>query len=207
MPTLAPPCKPRRLWSAACPSPDTRFSAVSKSDRVVITWSPSGYTPVVPDCPDALSAPCFLITTWQLVKAHGVTRNEPKIHFICYLTVEDAAWLRRRTDFSHIIVSELDAIIKDINLPLKWGLKKIAVRKDSTSVLNWIRAAVTEHQRVNTKGAAEMFILQWVGILKELITEFELSLSMTLVPSTKKKKQKKKNKNRADVLTRIQKRG
>ena len=29
---------------------------------------------------------CLLITTWQLVKAHGVTMNEPKIHGICYIT-------------------------------------------------------------------------------------------------------------------------
>ena len=29
---------------------------------------------------------CLLITTWQLVKTHGVTRNEPKIHGICYIT-------------------------------------------------------------------------------------------------------------------------
>ena len=69
---------------------------LSKSDRVVISWSPSGYTPVRPDCPDALSPPCLLITTWQLVKAHGVTRNEPKIHFICHITSErnNATWDR-----------------------------------------------------------------------------------------------------------------
>ena len=30
---------------------------------------------------------CLLITTWQLVKAHVVTRNEPKIHVICYITI------------------------------------------------------------------------------------------------------------------------
>ena len=60
---------------------------LSKSDRIVITWSPSVYTPVGPDCHDALSPPCLLITTWQLVKAHGVTRNEPNIHVICYITV------------------------------------------------------------------------------------------------------------------------
>ena len=57
----------------------------SKSDHVVFTWSPSGYTTVGPDCPDALS--CLRITTWQLVKVHGVTRNEPKIIVICYITV------------------------------------------------------------------------------------------------------------------------
>ena len=56
----------------------------SKSDHVVfITWSPSGYTPVGPDCPDVL--PCLLIAKWQLVKAHGVTRNEPKIYVIRYI--------------------------------------------------------------------------------------------------------------------------
>ena len=30
---------------------------------------------------------CLLITTWQLVKAHGVTRNEPKIPGICYMQI------------------------------------------------------------------------------------------------------------------------
>ena len=39
------------------------------------------------DCPGALPSPYLLITTWQLVKAHGVTRNEPKINVICYITV------------------------------------------------------------------------------------------------------------------------
>ena len=64
---------------------------LSKSDRVVITWSPSGYTPVGSDCPEALSPPCLLITTWPLVKVHGVTKNEPKIHVICYKTIVSEA--------------------------------------------------------------------------------------------------------------------
>ena len=87
-PTLAPPCKlyrQRCLWSAACPSFDSWFSALSKSACVVLITS--GYTPVGPDCHDALSSLCFLITIWQLVKAHEVTRNELKIHIICYITL------------------------------------------------------------------------------------------------------------------------
>ena len=36
---------------------------LSKSDHVITTWSPSGYTPVGPKCPDVLSSPCLLITT------------------------------------------------------------------------------------------------------------------------------------------------
>ena len=45
---------------------------------------------------------------------------------------------------------------------------------DSTTALNWIRAAVTEHRRVKTKGAAKINILRPVGILKERIAEIEL---------------------------------
>ena len=67
------------------PTPDSL--ALSKSDLVIITWSPSGYTPVGPDCLDVLSSLCLLITTWQLVKAHGVTRNKLKIHVICYIYI------------------------------------------------------------------------------------------------------------------------
>ena len=77
----------RRLWLTVCPSFDPILSTLSKSDRVVlITWSPSGYTPVVPKCPDVLLYPCLLITAWQLFKAHGITRSKPKIHAICYIT-------------------------------------------------------------------------------------------------------------------------
>ena len=39
--------------------------------------------------------------------------------------VEDAAWLRKRSNFSHINSAELNATIKGINLALKWGLKRL----------------------------------------------------------------------------------
>ena len=59
---------------------------LSKSDRVVITSR--GLLPVTHLLDrTALSSPCLLITTWQLVKAHGVIRNEPKIYVICYITI------------------------------------------------------------------------------------------------------------------------
>ena len=41
--------------------------------------NPTGQTRCLP--------PCLLITTWQPVKAHGVTRNEPKIYVICCITM------------------------------------------------------------------------------------------------------------------------
>ena len=89
VPTLASPCK--LVWDASdrlrVPRSTVILCTLSKSDRVVlITWSPSGYTPVRPECPDAPSSSCLLIKIWQLTKAHVVTRNEPKIHVICYIT-------------------------------------------------------------------------------------------------------------------------
>ena len=34
--------------------------------------------------------------------------------------VEDAAWFRKKCDYNHINVAELEATIKDVNLALKW---------------------------------------------------------------------------------------
>ena len=38
--------------------------------------------------------------------------------------VEDSAWLMNKTDFSHIILAELKALLKGFNLAVKWGLEK-----------------------------------------------------------------------------------
>ena len=63
-----------------------RFSSLCLN---LIAWfSSRGLLPVTHLLyPSALIVlPCLLITTWQLVKAYGVTRNEPKIHGICFIT-------------------------------------------------------------------------------------------------------------------------
>ena len=87
VPTLAPPCKLVRDIADRLRVPRSTpiLSTLSKSDRVVlITWSPSGYTPVVPECPDR----SVLFTNHNLTacQSTGITRNEPKIHGICYIT-------------------------------------------------------------------------------------------------------------------------
>ena len=89
VPTLAPTSKLVRNASdqLRVPRSIAILCTQSKTDRVVlITWSPSGYTPVRPERPDAPSSSCLLIKMWQLAKAHRVSRNEPKIHVICYIT-------------------------------------------------------------------------------------------------------------------------
>ena len=86
-PTLAPPCKLIRDASGRLRVPRSTaiLSTLSKSHCVVlITWSSSVYSPVRPECPDR--AVLFTNQNVTACQAHGVTRNEPKIHGICYIT-------------------------------------------------------------------------------------------------------------------------
>ncbi|XP_068233538.1 uncharacterized protein [Palaemon carinicauda] len=105
---------------------------------------------------------------------------------------KDAAWLRKKDDFNHINVAELEAVLKGVNLAIRWGLESIEVRTDSATVGAWLKFIVSAEKRVDTKGAAEMIIKRRLGTLKELITEFGLNIVVQMVPSKKKK---------ADILT------
>nr|XP_027233814.1 uncharacterized protein LOC113825211 [Penaeus vannamei] len=49
-------------------------------------------------------------------------------------TVEDGACLRKKDDYNHINVAEVDAVLKGINLALKWSLRDIEIRTDSATV-------------------------------------------------------------------------
>ena len=56
------------IWSTACPLFDCNSCTLSKSDRMVlITWSLSGYTPVVPECPDCAA----LFTNHNMTACHS----------------------------------------------------------------------------------------------------------------------------------------
>lgn len=55
---------------------------------------------------------------------------------------------------------------------------------------------LTEGKRIRTKGAAEMIVKRRLCILRNLIEEFDLRVTITLVPTSK---------NKADELTRVKK--
>ena len=111
--------------------------------------------------------------------------------------VEDASWVRKKNDYNHINVAELEAVLKGINLCAKWGLQKVEVVTDSATVYGWINLTLTEEKKVKTKGAAEMLVKRRLGILKSLIQELSLQVTVRLVKSAV---------NKADELTRIRKR-
>ena len=55
---------------------------------------------------------------------------------------------------------------------------------------------LSEEKRIKTKGAAEILVKRRIGVLKELIDDLQLALTITLVPSER---------NKANVLTRVKK--
>ena len=110
------------------------------------------------------------------------------------LVEEDATWLRKKNHYNHINVAELDAVLKGINLAIKWGLREIEIRTDSDTVLSWVTSTVEESGRIRKKGAGEMIVKQRLGILAELISEFKLQIKVVFVPSER---------NKADPLTQI----
>ncbi|KAK3892373.1 hypothetical protein Pcinc_003743 [Petrolisthes cinctipes] len=110
--------------------------------------------------------------------------------------VEDAAWLKKKDDFGHINVAELDVVLKGVNLALKWGLQEIEVLTDSDTVCGWMKSLLTPEKRVGTKGASEMIVKWRLGILYELMDVCSLKLCVYFVPSEK---------NKADVLTSVKK--
>ena len=110
--------------------------------------------------------------------------------------VEDAAWLRKQHDYHHINVAELEAALKGVNLAIKWGLTSIQIITDSATVQGWVKLVLSEEKRVKTKGAAEILIQRKLGVLRDLIDELDLTVTIKCVASQA---------NKADVLTRVKK--
>ena len=108
--------------------------------------------------------------------------------------VEDAAWLRKASDSAHINVAELEAVLKGLNLALKWSMTSVEIMTDSLTVMSWLRSVITEDHRVKTHGAAEMLVKRRLGVFRDLLSEFQLTVTVTFTKSEA---------NRADALTRV----
>lgn len=110
--------------------------------------------------------------------------------------VEDATWLRRNDDGSHINVAELEAVLKGVSLALKWGKSNIKVMTDSVCVAGWLNSMLEDTGRPRVSGLSEMIIRRRLFTIKQLIDEFGITLTVGLVPSSK---------NVADEMTRVPK--
>ena len=88
------------------------------------------------------------------------------------VVVEDAAWLRKKEDNTHINVAELEAVVKGVNLALKWNIRRLQIMTDSTTVFGWLKCIIQNSKRVKTKGVAEMLVKRRLGVIKQLSVEY-----------------------------------
>ena len=108
--------------------------------------------------------------------------------------VEDAAWLRKNDDSMHINVAELEAVLKGLNLAIKWGMKEADLVTDSVTVYNWVRSVITDSHRPKVSGLSEMIVRRRLGVIAELMATYDIKLDVSLVRSAD---------NKADALTRV----
>ncbi|XP_067942815.1 uncharacterized protein [Watersipora subatra] len=104
--------------------------------------------------------------------------------------------LRKESDYSHINVAKLEAVGRGVNLAIAWGFKTFALAVDSLTVVNWMSNTIDGCNRVCMKGAAEMLVKRRLGVIRNTITKYGLSVTMRLVPTVK---------NKADRMTRVPK--
>ena len=62
--------------------------------------------------------------------------------------IEDGAWLRKSNDVLHINIAELEAILKGINLAIKWDRSNIVIKSDSVTAISWSKAAVGKNGKI-----------------------------------------------------------
>lgn len=88
----------------------------------------------------------------------------------------------------HINLSELDAILKGVNLALQWGATELHLFRLSICALVDIKHTYWKSQ--NTKVANEMLIRRGLSTLEKLIQEYNLLIMLSLVTSSENRANK-----------------
>lgn len=111
--------------------------------------------------------------------------------------VEDAAWLRKRDDHSHINLAELDAVVKGLNLATQWGLIQIELLTDSVTVQRWLTTVLEDNCRIRVSGMSEVLVKRRLSLVSDVVRECGLVVKVSHVSSEM---------NKADKLTRVSRR-
>ena len=141
--------------------------------------------------------------TWQVSRDGGaqVWCDASNLAVGCCLrvngaVVEDAAWMRKEDDGGHINVAELEAVVKGLSMVVKWNISDVEIVTDSASVYNWIKSILEGTRRPKVSGLSEMITKRRLGIISQLIEEYNINMTIRLVPSAE---------NIADSMTRVPK--
>ena len=73
-------------------------------------------------------------------------------------------------------MSELDAVVRGINLCIKWGVRRFTVRPDSATVLGWLKSVFERTHKVRTHALSEMLVRRRLALLSELAAQESLEV-------------------------------
>lgn len=76
------------------------------------------------------------------------------------IKVEDVTWLQKSDDYSINV-----AVLKRVNLAMKWGLYSIKIWTNSATMLDCVGSVITNTKKVQTKEATEMLEKYYLEVL------------------------------------------
>ena len=97
--------------------------------------------------------------------------------------IEDGEWLRKAKDPLHINFAELVAVLKGVNMAVKWGAKQLEIVTDSSTVHHWLHSLATQEHRLRVAGDGEMLIRRRLELIRATLSEYGVRWSVSWVPS------------------------
>jgi len=82
--------------------------------------------------------------------------------------IEDGSWLKQENDCAHISIAELEAIMKGINLALKWNVKKLLIVTDSVVVHGWLTLLKTRKSQIKVTGMSEILVRRRLAMIDSI---------------------------------------
>ncbi len=108
--------------------------------------------------------------------------------------VEDATWLRKQDDPTHINLAELEAVLRGLNLALAWDIAQLEIITDSATVHSWVTSLLNGDRPLRVKGLGEALVRRRLSLIGDIVKEYAVVASISLVQSQC---------NKADALTRV----
>jgi len=99
---------------------------------------------------------------------------------------------KKKNDFSHINMAELDTGLKGINMDHNWGITNLTVISYSATVCTWLNSVISGDRKIRIHGISEALVMRRLGIVRELVADGKLRIQPQLVKSAE---------NKEDILT------
>ena len=87
------------------------------------------------------------------------------------LVIENASWLRKEVEHSHINVAKLESVGK-VNLAIAWEFKTFTLTIYSLTAVDCVGNTIDAHNRVKTNGTAEMLIRCCLEVIRDTSPRF-----------------------------------